>query len=469
MENFNFGIPEKRPAYVEYDPDKMVPEIVEDRTERLKQVTYREAAAFVAAEADGAASPESRARVFTEQILSQLDTETYLKVWAKGSPFFASHVSRHGFRDHAGMVYHTGGMNEFSDSAFRMLADQKQLRPPLGTQGFNGSNEKVKESIAKIVAKATSREEAEEKILLYFNRYAFGSGNKYADKTAVHLAVEIVADDLYGGEKGNEVFAIYPADFIASQYGFSFSSGENSFTRPASENKWNDVFVYADRLGKGLSLDAGIVFLPASTLVDPQTGSRYQSLEIAGVRQRVENTEVCRDVVAALMSETFSEYRVLPRLENSDYARFANQFRTCLAEKGVDTLLVSDHVCKVILETLRYPKDNCEADLFEKFQTYQILYKTVGEQGVSSRDFWEKYFNRFPSQKPAHVVFYDGEPTEAVRHFLHAAGVEKRNDTPYEDHLGFEKNAVSPDDARANVERGRLDALCEEVLQERFG
>src|SRR6185503_4609999 len=97
----------------------------------------------------------------------------------------------------------------------------------------------------------------------------------YPDKIAVHFAAQMVADQFYGGERNNEVFFVYPSDFIASQHEYAFNGWEKDFTKPQSETKWNDVFVWPSNLeNPGISVDAGLVFLPDHTPVDPETGSK---------------------------------------------------------------------------------------------------------------------------------------------------------------------------------------------------
>src|SRR3989344_2068460 len=42
--------------------------------------------------------------------------------------------------------------------------------------------------------------------------------------------------------------------------------------------KWNDVFIWPSSVDNpGVLVDAGMVFLPETTLVDPETGSKYTS------------------------------------------------------------------------------------------------------------------------------------------------------------------------------------------------
>ena len=87
-----------------------------------------------------------------------------------------------------------------------------------------------------------------------------------------------VGDNFYGGERGNEVFFVYPSDVLASQNDYSFNGWQKDFTKMQSEDKWNGVFVWPqDMNNPGISVDAGVVFLPGNIPVDPETGSKYAS------------------------------------------------------------------------------------------------------------------------------------------------------------------------------------------------
>src|SRR5690606_22818361 len=102
----------------------------------------------------------------------------------------------------------------------------------------------------------------------------------YPDDASIHFATGKVLDTFYGGEQGNQVFAVFPADVIASQYNFSFNDGGKTTFDAHENDEWNDLFVYPnDTSDPGIDLDVGLVFLPKSTVVDKETGSQYQIAE----------------------------------------------------------------------------------------------------------------------------------------------------------------------------------------------
>ncbi len=480
-----------RDEYVNKDSSGMVPEVVDNKEERLQRAAEIKASYFIekyapepwqlASEAEPS-SPEDRKEVFSESVLSRLDTETYMKLWSLASPHYLSHVSRHGFRDHAGMVYHTGGLDEFSDSAYSLLADAKQLRSPFGSRGLFGMPQKVKNELKREVfseSESTSREDAEKALHLYFN-HSLASAANFPDKTAVHLAAETVADSLYGGESGNEVFVVFPADFIASQHAFAFNTGDADwkFTEPLDSLKWNDVFVWTDTFGGGISLDAGITFLPKTTVVDPETGSRYASEVQEGHRTQIEDEKIISTVVDHFSKPSYFD-ETLNRNDFSIEQDQIDEVKQSLITLGLydraEELLgkqgcydLTRSISKILLDKESTDKASAIVELLksERLTNKLMLAET---NGVEAEQFWEQYFVKYPNRRPKHVVFYDGNPEEAVNSLFRQNNVQPKI-SKSEPLLGFDKNLVEnqSDDPRSNPGREAIDTLCEEILAEMF-
>lgn len=224
-------------------------------------------------------SNEEKRELLRPEVLAELSTEEYIALWRRLNPHFLSHVTRQGFRDHNAMIYHSAGLQEFHDGLTSVLRDQKLLRPPMAVR--DGSLARDEASIRKFLEdwalQAEDEKEAKKRLNAQLN-HSLATAPNYPDKTAVHFAAQIVADGYYGGESNNEVFFLYPSDVIASQHDYAFNGAEKDFTKPQSETKWNDVFVWPSTLDNpGIPVDAGVVFLPENTPVDPQTGSKYAS------------------------------------------------------------------------------------------------------------------------------------------------------------------------------------------------
>ena len=198
------------------------------------------------------------------ELLAGLTLEEYIALWRRLNPYFLSHVTRQGFRDHNEMIYHSAGLEEFHNGFVNIMEDDRLLRPPIFLSGLrNRDKESVKQwLIDHRIFEAENIEQAKERLDHLLNHH-LASAPKYPDKNAVHFAAQIVADDYYGGERNNEIFFIFPSDVLASQYPFAFNGWEKNFTKPQSEIKWNDVFVWPNIDNPGIPIDAGIVFFAA--------------------------------------------------------------------------------------------------------------------------------------------------------------------------------------------------------------
>ena len=298
------------------------------------------------------------------------------------------------------------------------------LRPPLSIRGLRTRGEaSVKEFLNGWVLQAEDEKEAKKRLHNLLN-FSLGGAPKYPDKTAVHFATQLVANDYYGGERNNEVFFIFPSDFLASQYSFAFNGGQKDFTKPQSETKWNDVFIWPGTLDNpGISLDTGFVFLPEKTPVDPNSGSKYASeiKNIDGKEQRVliEDTDLIQSFYSwgrNLNDESpiMKAYRSYS--EERDYFRRQDLEISCL-----DTF-------RQEIEKLGFGPDASEPlarSLFVKLHHLahtipELLEDMVKESGagwkraedtIPSKEYWEDYFRKNPHLRPKHIVYYDGDPT----------------------------------------------------------
>ncbi len=205
-------------------------------------------------------------RFFSEEFLSRLDVDAYAKLMRRFPSEMITHVTRQGVRDHAGGAFHTTGLNTFSDGFVNILR-ARRLHSLLG----KCTTQEMKEGA--VVAYLTqedckTKEEALSWIRSMTNAESQGTPGVYSDDTAIHVATEHVADNLYGAEHGNEIFFAFPSIFIAANYAYS-----GNLTK-SDESYWNDQWIWTQE-HRGIPIDAGIVFIPAATRVDPTTGSRY--------------------------------------------------------------------------------------------------------------------------------------------------------------------------------------------------
>ena len=348
---------------------------------------------------------EEKDRLLNYDVLAKLSTDEYFKLWKHLNPQYVSHVTRQGYRDHAG-VYHnanTGMMwNGFKDilksgktlhslistetgvSRTDLLKDKDTFYSFMEETYFkNGIPKSLLESedlspitIARIMGNTPTASPLTKQIT--------NPDHFWRDRTSIHVGGNNVIDHYYGAESGNEVFFIFPADVVASQSGTSSAALKHTqghrvpngtLVPYTSESLNNDIDVHAQN---GLPIDAGLVFLPKSILVDPKTGSKYSSFDA---------------------------------------------------------------------------------------KTMTGITMTTETGGIPAEDYWESYFKEHPEEKPAHIIYYDGEPETAVAMTLAENGIYLGNhgDTSKKtgDSLGF-------DDKISNTEGSELNRRLKEEAQKFF-
>ena len=432
------------------------------------------------------------------EVLAELSTEEYTALWRRLNPHFLSHVTRQGFRDHNAMVYHSAGLQEFHSGLVSVLEDEKILRPPMAVRDRLRARDEasVRKFLEDWALKAENEEEAKKRLNAQLN-HTWATAPNYPDKTAVHFAAQIVADDYYGGESNNEVFFLYPSDVLASQHHFAFNGWEKDFTKPQSETKWNDVFVWPLTLDNpGISVDSGVVFLPESTPVDPETGSKYASemkiVEGEEKRVMVEDEKLVSAFIEWAKNlndespaiQAYKEYR---GKENNRWAyqsdrerTFYNALQQEMSKLGFDaeTALAIAH--QLPLDngfgafmsngTFVWGESTPEQAAREKLQSASANWKRA-ESTVSSKEYWEKYFVKDPQQKPKHLIFYNGDPTSAIYEFQRRNNIGKADVSETEGTLlGFDDHHVTEmgKDLRVNAGYDELVEMSHRIIEDHY-
>lgn len=446
--------------------------------------TIRETVATESVGVEPQLSNEQKRQLLKPEVLAALSTEQYIDLWKQLNPYFLSHVTRQGMRDHSAMVYHSSGMGEFTNGFKNALLDQKLIRPPYALGPLQERTEDaVREWLGSWVLDESTEQKALDKLdkLMNFN---FGAAPKYPDKTAVHFATEIVADQYYGAESGNEVFFIFPTDTIASQYDFAFNGKEKDFTKPQSETKWNDIFVWPQTVtNAGISIDAGFVFLPKSTLVDPQSGSKYASefVEIDGKEMRVliEDPEMVRKCIDWFISLDANSH-IMQSLEalksqTNYYVRESQsaQILTALQREIIGVGVSSETAAKAaeeLFNEISWRQEVPEQVLESIFKGAGVQYQRP-QNAVPAQEYWENFFAYDESLRPKHVVYYDGSPTNAVYQFQQEHGIRQQQPVVSEDKLlGFADRHVTDmeQDPRANKGKEELLATARKIITEHY-
>jgi len=467
-------------------------------------------------------SEEERRDLLRPEVLQSLSLEEYAQVWRRINPYFVSHVTRQGVRDHNAMVYHSAGMHQYQNGLGAILGDGRELRAPRVVQ--DALDPTCRKSIERFLTeKGVLAEPTLDAALKLFDdlvHRTIASAPKYADSGAIHFAAEKVADSYYGAETGNEIFVIYPSDLIATQYCFAFNGGSSDFTRPQSEDKWNDLFVWdPERVQTAIPLDAGVVFLPRSTMVDRVTGSRYalDGVEVDGVTQYTparypdfdrrfatwrmaiptdsdftqallhrsslaekrsttqdprESRELTLEIERALELLKQAIYRSLQELEIP--ADIAEQMSEKLL-KISETMHLNIPLCKAV----RCGKATFSFEQVEGESRFDYLRPAIDP--IPAMEYWESHFNREPHLRPRHIVYYDGTPTDAVKKFLADHNISESASSFSTDYrqasdqkdrlLGFETNHITDmsRDPRANRGLEELERLGRELIAEKFG
>ncbi len=442
-------------------------------------------------------SNSEKRELLRPEVLAELSTEEYIALWRRLNPHFLSHVTRQGFRDHNAMVYHSAGLQEFHDGLTSVLRDQKLLRPPMAVR--DGLLARDEASIQKFVEdwalQAEDEEEAKKRLNAQLN-HSLATAPNYPDKTAVHFAAQIVADGYYGGEKSNEVFFLYPSDVLASQHDYAFNGWEKDFTKPQSETKWNDVFVWPATLDNpGIPVDAGVVFLPENTPVDPQTGSKYASeiktIDGEAKRVMVEDEKLVSAFVVwatSLTEESPSIKAYKAYSDERDYSKRQNMLRDFIsvmreemialgfdeetAEDVVNETLSNDKIGMYLYKGNKWSYgDQTEEDAARSILLSASANWKRAENTITAKEYWETYFEQHPDEKPKHLVFYDGTPTTAIHEFQTRHNIGQADTSEKEgDLLGFDDRHVHnmSEDPRANHGYHELVATGHKIIEEHY-
>jgi hypothetical protein len=418
--------------------------------------------------------------LFTTEHLSRLSLDEYVKLLRHVPPRFITHVTRQGIRDN--ISHHYGGYGEFH-RGFEGILESGFIRSILEQKLLDGVTKETVQTILKeelhIPEEYPTRLQAYERIDDFLNRSpVVHHSSEFADKKAVHTALDMVGNTYYGGETGNEIFFIYPAAYIAANYrmGTQLMNIPERFTPDSTyrTSQFNDFWLMSKEKKSGdLPIDASIVFLPARAEVDPETGSRYA---VGPDGKPEKNVEEVKKIIAMFSSAEMRE--LWPKLENDfqsileirsaverlleDAAQFESENQSYDAENRrnsaekkkllLDQEMIKldplfDLINKYHISDPRFLKavtstdflDNQALNYFfresqkpapfsdqygseENLVHLNLVYK-LAEKTISSKDYWEAYFAR-TGRRPSKVIFYEQDsPNEAMRVFRERAGL----------------------------------------------
>lgn len=244
---------------------------------------------------------EQKRELLTFDNLAKLTTMEYLNLWKGLNPYYLSHVTRQGYRDHVGMVYHIAGKGEFHDNFKNIMNSDKKLHSIWESATGKGMSDVgdetavdrylqqetfLKNGVPESLQDGELDEGALAAALGGMHNIPNQPDGYWRDRTSVHFMANAIGDKFYGAEDDNEIFFIYPADVLASQcYTTTGLGSTEDYTCqkakglvPGKEaNEHNDYSVMPRE--NGIPLDAGLVFLPKNILVNPENGSKYQTYD----------------------------------------------------------------------------------------------------------------------------------------------------------------------------------------------
>lgn len=441
--------------------------------------------------------------LFCESRLSSLDITDYIDLIRAHPTHFLTHVTRQGVRDHAG-VFHGAGLGEFHHGFENLLTNKKlqsrfsiicerdgaeaavndligfdyQLKPNIILRKL-GEYQKVadvSEQARALISvnddtlaipdteendhRMTAINEYAEKIvdsILSSSKDAQNYAGTAADILAIHMAFEDVADGQYGGETGNEIFVVVPAMHVATDHKY------NEFHQFTGYSEiWNDVWVWPKQ-DAGLNIDAGIVFIPKNTAVDPRSGSKYQMGTDGKPQIHDDYVELLtHGIFDLLQREEWERLYSLGSYPKNDWNDNERQnLRRKLHENASHAPGWSDKLSPIFNDEEfiwnmidgihlhnKFGESEIITNVASKFLMRYKLYYVPAEQPISSQEYWEQYFVAHPDRKPSKIIYYEGEsPVQAMNDFRALHSIPTPQGTRYP----FAENKI--DKGKAVLER----------------
>ncbi len=423
-------------------------------------------------------SKEDISKYFNEEHLKSLSADDYALLLKRFPGNMVTHVTRQGVRDHFCMDNHNAGLGEFHNN-FKNILEKKQLHSAIGIELQESSKEKVVSDYLNQLTKdmeefgyKPDREGAISRIGSKLGYGALkGSPYNFADRSAIHVATEQVADAIYGGERENEIFFAFPSAFVASQMEFGGQLKEDI------AGSHNDQRIWAN-LEKGMNLDAGLVFIPEETEVGAKTGSKY---ELDDNNNPIIIEENVSEIKKLTDSANFSEFadqalKILGKNEIHQRQEDLEQLRKTLEEKFTiknramqDTALNYKFLNEIKYAAYEtdddYRKMKVDKEIKQVLMDKENLYLKAKDT-VKSRDYWENYFTQNPQKRPSKIVYYKGgDPTAALNEWREQKGISKRSEAS---DIDFGEKQKTDKEINESPEQNRFMSIAKKIIEDRF-
>jgi hypothetical protein len=229
-----------------------------------------------------------------------------------------------------------------------------------------------------------------------------------------------------------------------------------------------------------------MVFLPANTPVDRHTGSKYASelQEVNGEEKRVlvQATELVDSLVdwfgsldpSSSVMEAIKFYKDSPSDWHGSQEWARNNSAKTIARELESLGMTPDTAIavgdRITIEMIYF--DTLTEEKLRAIAKQSGAEWKRAEDTVSSKEYWEKYFEEHPDQRPKHLVYYDDEdPTSAVYEFQQRNGIGAANTSDSEGvFLGFDDHHIEDmrTDPRARKGYDELEELGLKLIDEKF-
>lgn len=454
----------------EEDVQKHVADFIERQKQRWRETPY---------------GLEDISKLFSEKHLKDLNLADYILLMQRFPGEMVTHVTRQGIRDHADLADHSTNIGSMHDG-FKEILKGKRLHSMLKLMILGEMQDE--EIMKRILNNPRNRTDAIRRVenltsepdVLFKTK--FGGQGSFSDQAAIHFAAEHVLDKYYGSERGNEIFLVFPSVFIASQFKFMNPHKSSHDLLPMADDrsthfgdlgkadKFTDLFVWTEAQ-KGIDMNAGIVFIPERAAVDAKTGSQYELDETNTPLETDEFSEVCEKILAH--SDAEKEWSKLTRrslftdsIENVKVERFLAKINISMSPK------IKEVILKNFIKSARDPFHewgNLKSQWLRKYDRsdkrdrmelfyFGVLYKRA-DRTISSKEYWEDYFEKNPDKKPGKIVYYDGDPTTALHQWREENGIAGglRESVKMASHAGFPENLVHTKIRRSSLKKDPIE------------
>ena len=338
-----------------------------------------------------------KSELLRPEALAQLSTEEYVRLWQHLSPHYMSHVTRQGVRDHSEMREHTAGMGEFQNGFMSALKGGKRLAPWSQLHdGFNISDGITANDVRKVLGKELWGDQARFKAEEVRRRAAENvlAKNKFLRDEFGNSTDKLVADDDgYLKKLADAEFASLCIDELPME-------GNKPTNMDPWINKTSVHMAHDDVLSDYYGGESGneVFFIFPTDVIRTQFFINNQSTPYLYSRHVNRSHDARRNNDSAV----------------HEYANYDGLGHELTIDAGLVFLPKSTKVDRATgskyKTTLAAGKLTPERDEHGDY--------ILSDDVVSSQDYWEQYFADHPDERPAHVVWYDGDPTDAVDEFL---------------------------------------------------